>query len=55
MADVNLNIKQTLNVTCMKNDTFSLDMDWTDAAAVDRIWLRVVVTTLRRCRARWKA
>jgi len=34
MADVNLNIKQTLNVTCMKNDTFSLDMDWTDAAAV---------------------
>ena len=34
MADVNLNIKQTLNVTCMKNDTFSLDMDWTDASAV---------------------
>lgn len=34
MADVNLIIKQTLNVTCMKNDSFSLDMDWTDSAAV---------------------
>lgn len=34
MADVNLIIKQTLNVTCMKNDSFSLDMDWTDSSSV---------------------
>ncbi len=34
MADVNLIIKQTLNITCMKNDTFSLDMDWTNSASV---------------------
>lgn len=31
MADVNLIVKETLNITCMKNDTFNLDMDWRDA------------------------
>jgi hypothetical protein len=31
MADVNLVVKETLNITCMKNDTFKLDMDWKDA------------------------
>lgn len=31
MADVNLIVKETLNITCMKNDTFVLDMDWKDA------------------------
>jgi len=32
MADVNLIVKETLNITCMKNDTFTLDMDWRDAS-----------------------
>ena len=32
MADVNLIVKETLNITCMKNDTFNLDMDWRDAS-----------------------
>ena len=32
MADVNLIVKETLNITCMKNDTFNLDMDWKDAS-----------------------
>ena len=32
MADVNLIVKETLNITCMRNDTFNLDMDWTDAS-----------------------
>ena len=31
MASTNLVLKVTLNVTCMKNDTFKLDMDWTDS------------------------
>ena len=31
MAKVNLIIKETLDITCMRNDTFKLDMDWTDA------------------------
>ncbi len=31
MADVNLVVQSTLNITCLKNDTFSLDMDWTDS------------------------
>lgn len=31
MADVNLIVKETLNITCMKNDTFNLDMDWRDS------------------------
>lgn len=37
MAEVNLIVKETLNITCMKNDTFKLDMDWTDSddAAID--------------------
>ncbi len=33
MASANLVLKQTLNVTCMKNDTFKLDMDWTDSSS----------------------
>ena len=33
MADVNLIIKETLNITCMKNDSFSLDMDWVDSTS----------------------
>lgn len=32
MADVNLIVKETLNITCMKNDTFNLDMDWRDSS-----------------------
>lgn len=32
MADVNLIVKETLNITCMKNDTFVLDMDWRDSS-----------------------
>ena len=32
MADVNLIVKETLNITCMKNDSFVLDMDWKDAS-----------------------
>lgn len=31
MADVNLVVQSTLNITCLKNDTFVLDMDWTDS------------------------
>ena len=31
MADVNLIVKETLNVTCMRNDTFRLEMVWKDA------------------------
>ena len=31
MADVNLIVKETLNVTCMRNDTFKLQMVWKDA------------------------
>ncbi len=31
MSDVSLVIQSTLNITCMKNDTFLLDMDWTDS------------------------
>lgn len=31
MADINLIVKETLNITCMKNDTFFIDMDWVDA------------------------
>ena len=31
MADVNLIVKETLNITCMRNDTFRLDMVWKDA------------------------
>ena len=30
MASINLVIKQDLDITCMKNDTFKLDMDWVD-------------------------
>lgn len=32
MADVNLIVKETLNVTCMRNDTFRLQMVWKDAS-----------------------
>lgn len=31
MASTNLVIKVSLDVTCMRRDTFSLDMDWTDS------------------------
>ena len=31
MAKVNLIVKETLDITCMRNDTFKLDMDWEDA------------------------
>ena len=31
MASVNLVVKQTLDITCMRNDTYKLIMDWTDA------------------------
>ena len=31
MAKVNLAVKEVLDITCMKNDTFKLDMDWLDA------------------------
>lgn len=31
MADVNLVVQSTLNITCLRNDTFSLDMDWTNS------------------------
>lgn len=34
MAKVNLVVKQTLDITCMRNDTFKLDMDWLDANSV---------------------
>lgn len=31
MSSVNLVIKQNLNITCMKNDTFRLEMQWLDS------------------------
>lgn len=31
MAEANLILKQTLNVTCMRNDTFRLAMVWKDS------------------------
>lgn len=31
MASTDLVLKVALNVTCMKRDTFKLDMDWTDS------------------------
>jgi len=30
MASVNLVVKEDLDITCMKNDTFKLNMDWVD-------------------------
>ena len=30
MASVNLVVKEDLDITCMANDTFKLDMDWVD-------------------------
>ena len=30
MASINLVVKETLNITCMKQDTFKLNMDWVD-------------------------
>ena len=30
MANVNLVVKEDLDITCMQNDTFKLDMDWVD-------------------------
>jgi hypothetical protein len=30
MSSVNLVLKQTLNITCMKSDTFRLEMQWLD-------------------------
>lgn len=33
MADVNLITKETLNITCMKGDTFQLEMVWRDSAS----------------------
>lgn len=34
MADVNLIVKETLNITCLRNDTFRLDMVWKDSSDV---------------------
>ena len=31
MSSVNLVLKVSLDITCMRKDTFSLDMDWTDS------------------------
>lgn len=30
MASINLVVREELDITCMQNDTFKLDMDWTD-------------------------
>jgi len=30
MASVNLVVREELDITCMQNDTFKLDMDWED-------------------------
>ena len=37
MASINLDIASRLDITCRRNDTFSLDMDWTDVndSAID--------------------
>ena len=32
MANVNLIIAEVLDITCMRHDTFKLDMDWTDSS-----------------------
>jgi hypothetical protein len=31
MASVNLVVREELDITCMQNDTFKLDMDWEDS------------------------
>ena len=31
MASINLVVREELDITCMQNDTFKLDMDWTDS------------------------
>lgn len=31
MASTNLVLKVSLDITCMRRDTFTLDMDWTDS------------------------
>lgn len=31
MAKINLDISETLDITCRRYDTFKLDMDWTDS------------------------
>jgi len=33
MASVNLVVKEDLDITCMQNDTFKLDMDWVDSSS----------------------
>lgn len=33
MASTNLVLKVDLDITCMRRDTFSLDMDWTDSSS----------------------
>jgi hypothetical protein len=30
MASINLVVKENLDITCMRNDTFKLNMDWVD-------------------------
>ncbi len=30
MASINLVVKENLDITCMQNDTFKLDMNWVD-------------------------
>lgn len=32
MADVNLIVKETLNITCLKQDTFNLEMVWRNSS-----------------------
>ena len=32
MASINLIIAEVLDITCMRHDTFKLDMDWEDAS-----------------------
>jgi len=32
MANINLIVKEELNITCLRNDTFRLDMIWKDSS-----------------------
>lgn len=34
MADINLIVKEALNITCLRNDTFQLDMIWKNSSDV---------------------
>ncbi len=33
MASINLVVKEELNITCMRNDTFKLNMNWVDSSS----------------------